>query len=103
MKLPQTVTLILHIHAQEGYDGTPRIKLFDGDRSEYGYIYLGETTITLDIPQIDIVAAQIALIEKVKAEVVKEYETKLHDLDEKLQNLRALGYIPLPVGDDLPF
>lgn len=90
-KLPKTATLEMQAHIDR-FD--EKVTLFGCDMSEYGHILLGPVTVTFDVPQIDIVAAQLNSLEKAKAEVVKEYEIKLHDLDEKIQNLRALSYMP---------
>lgn len=90
-KLPKTVTQTYYAHLPK-YEWEEGMDLWRHDMSEHGYVCLGPVTITFDVPQIDVVAAQIGTLEKVKAEVVQEYEAKLRQIDENIQNLRALSY-----------
>ena len=90
--LPKTATVELIAHLNKYSDS---VDLFGCDMSEYGHVVLGPVTVTFDVPQVDVVSSQISSLEKVKAKVVEEYEIKLHDIDEKLQNLRALSYQPV--------
>lgn len=90
MNLPKTVTATYYAHiSNSGYDN--EVCIWSSDMSAHGYINLGPVEITFDVPQVDVVAEQIGSLEKAKAKVVQEYETKLHQIDEKIQNLRALS------------
>lgn len=87
--LPKTVTLEVFAHMGKHSD---RIQLFMCDMSDHGYVCLGPVNVTFDVPQVDIVAAQIDSLEKVKTKLVEEYESKLYRINEQIQNLRALSY-----------
>lgn len=88
--LPKTATLEMFAHIDKYSDV---LTLYPFDMSDAGYIVLGPVTVTFDVPQVDVVASQISSLEKVKAKVVEEYETKLTQLNEQIQNLRALTYV----------
>lgn len=92
LALPKTATIEMLAHASKY--SNEEITLFGCDMSEYGHVCLGPVTVTFDVPQIDVVAAQINGLETVKAKLVEEYEAKLHQIDEQIQNLRALTYSP---------
>ena len=85
--LPKTATVTMLAHATP-YDG---VQLYGFDMSACGYVNLGPVEITFDVPQVDVVAAQISGLEKTKADIVKEYEIKLREINEQIQNLRALS------------
>lgn len=92
-QFPKTVTAKMWIHAGKYSEG--KVELFPFDISDAGYLLLGTTDITFDVPefsQADFVAAEIATIEKEKERLVKEYEPRLAQLDERLKNLRSLTY-----------
>lgn len=89
--LPKTVTVEMFAHVSRYSDD---VKLFSIDISGHGYICIGPVTVTFDVPQVDVVAAQITSLETTKAAMVEEYETKLHRINEEIQNLRALTYSP---------
>ena len=91
-KLPKSVTQTMYAHLSTYRE---EVELFSCDMSEYGNVLLGPVEITFDVPQVDVVAAQLGALEKSKAAVVQEYETKLHQIDEQIQNLRALSYQPV--------
>ena len=88
--LPKTATIEMQAHVSKYTDDG--VTLFSCDMSEIGYVCLGPVTVTFDVPQVDVVAAQINGLEKVKAAIVEEYEHKLHKISEEIQNLRALTY-----------
>lgn len=94
-ELPKSVTRkeLVHLRAGVEWRRPPYdLHLFSGDMSGHGYILIGETTVTFDVPQVDFIAAQISSIEKTKAAIVREYEEKLSQIDAKLGDLRSLAF-----------
>ena len=88
-KLPKSVTATMYIHVIQYSD---KVQLFPFDMTSVGYILLGTTEVTFDVPQVDLVAMEIKSIEREKAMVVKEYEEKLAMIAEELSGLRSLTY-----------
>ena len=88
MSLPKTVTKKMYVHLSEYSKGDT--ELFNCDMSDHGYTLLGPVEVTFDVPQVDVVAAQINSLEKVKAKTVSEYEHRLARINDKIQELRCL-------------
>ena len=86
--LPETVKQKLYIHLTNN----DRLSVDSCDMTSVGWALLGMEEVTLKVPQVDVVSVQLSALEKAKSEVVREYETKLHQIDERIQNLRALSY-----------
>ena len=87
MKLPKQITQTLYICFSEAWDA-PRI--YDMKMDTDGYTPLGSVEITVDVPQVDITAKRIDVLETKRTELVTEYQDKLNALDERIQELRAL-------------
>lgn len=79
-------------HARRDHNGAVRHFLTSGDMTEYGYIKLGPVEVEYEVPETDMVAAEIAGLEVIKAKVVEETQRKLGAIEDQLSKLRCLTY-----------
>jgi len=89
--IPETVKVTLHIH-HSSYDNEPYVST--SDMSEYGYILLGTDTVTITIPDVDIVQAEIDMLNRQTVKVREEFGRQLAILDRRISELTALEYKP---------
>lgn len=88
MVLPKTFTKKMFIHILPWNED--RIELFGTDMSDCGYPLLGEVEVTVDVPQVDVLAKKLIALEEKKATIVSEYENKLAQIEDEIQTLRCL-------------
>lgn len=96
--MKHTIDMTLHIHAGRSY-GTKQIEFSATvcDMSEYGYIYLFEHPISIevDIPDdFDMNSAEIDKLRKQKKQVQAEMQMQLTRIDEQINSLLAIEYTP---------
>lgn len=101
MNTPKTVTRELFIH-HSSYRNDD-IWVMDDDMSEYGDILLGKVSVTFDIPNRDISAAKIEMLEKAINKLQVDTHVKVTNMKEQIQSLLAIGHCAEPVSDDYPF
>ncbi len=96
--MKHTIDMTLHIHAERIY-GTKQVKFSAKacDMSKYGYIYLFEHPISIevDIPDdFDMNSAEIDKLRKQKKQVQAEMQMQLTRIDEQINSLLAIEYTP---------
>jgi len=93
-----TIDMTLHIHAGRNYS-TKQVEFSAKvcDMSEYGYTYLFEHPISIevDIPDdFDMNSAEIDKLRKQKKQVQAEMQMQLTRIDEQINSLLAIEYTP---------
>ena len=83
------VTMTMYAHADR-YGDDP-FTLFSTDMSEIGYTCLGPVEVTFTPPNTDPVGAELASIDKAITQVRAELQGKLNALQERRDNLLAIG------------
>lgn len=96
--MKHTIDMTLHIHASRIY-GTKQFEFSAKvcDMSEYGYTYLFEHPISIevDIPDdFDMNGAEIDKLRKQKKQVQAEMQMQLTRIDEQINSLLAIEYKP---------
>ena len=96
--MKHTIDMTLHIHAERIY-GTKQIEFSAKvcDMSKYGYTYLFEHPISIevDIPDdFDMNSAEIDKLRKQKKQVQAEMQMRLTRIDEQINSLLAIEYKP---------
>ena len=88
--MSKQVTMTMYAHKPDVWDDTP-YSLFSVDMSEHGYTYLGEVEVTFTPPTTDPVNAELASIDKAMQSVRAELQGKLNALQNRRDNLLAIG------------
>jgi len=86
-KEPNTFNVELFIHS------TVNVKEFyvtACDMTEFGHILLGTQTVTLNVPTKDPVEAEIEMLDKKEASLVKEHLAQLHTIQQRKKDLLCL-------------
>ena len=60
------------------------------DFSDHGYILLGTQTVTLDVPTKDPVAAEVEMLDKKEASLIKAHLAQLHAIQQRKKDLQCL-------------
>ena len=89
--IPETVKVTLHIH-HSPHGNEPYVST--SDMSEYGYILMGTDTVIITIPDVDIVQAEIDMLNRQAVKVREEFGRQLAILDRRISELTALEYKP---------
>lgn len=87
--MTKQVTMTMYAHV-ERYGEEP-FYLNQFDMSEYGYVCLGTVEVTFTAPTTDPVAAEVDSIDKAMQSVRAEFQGKLNSLQERRDNLLAIG------------
>ena len=88
--MSKQVTMKVYAHKADEWDDTP-YSLFSVDMSEHGYVCLGPVEVTFTPPTTDPVNAELASIDKAMQSVRAELQGKLNALQERRDNLLAIG------------
>lgn len=83
------VTMVMYAHVDQ-YGDKPFI-LFNVDMSKHGHVCLGEVEVTFTSPATDPVATEVDSIDKAMTKVRAELQGKLNALQERRDNLLAIG------------
>ena len=83
----ETFEVELFIHAGGFNDD---FTVLTTDFSSHGYILLGTQTVTLNVPTRDPVEAQIEMLDKKEASLVKEHLAQLHAIQQRKKDLLCL-------------
>lgn len=59
-----------------------------------GYILIGEAEVTVDVPQINVINAEIEAIKKARDELLAEAQLKANHLNQRIEQLLAIEYKP---------
>lgn len=81
--------MTMYVHKEIYSDG---YVLFSADMSEHGYLCLGPVEIEFEIPDVDIRQAQVDALDKQIAKTRQDFEAKLYVLQERRDNLLAIGF-----------
>ena len=83
---------------RDDYTGELGVSLFGCDMSEYGYIYVRDQELTIEIPdQSELVACEIDSLKKTGDRIQEDARRKLREIEDKISNLRCLE---APKGKD---
>lgn len=88
--MTKQVTMTMYAHKADGAVGR-EYDIYHCDMSEYGYICLGTVEVTFTAPTTDPVAAEVDSIDKAMQSVRAEMQSKLNALQERRDNLLAIG------------
>lgn len=88
-EMSKQVTMTMYAHASQ-YSDQP-FSLFHCDMSEHGHVCLGQVEVTFTPPTTDPVAAELDSIDKAMQSVRAELQGKLNALQERRDNLLAIG------------
>ena len=77
----------LFIHAAKYEE---KFMVATNDMSEYGYIFLGTQVVTLNAPTKDPVEAEIEMLDKKEALLIKEHLAKLHAIQQRRNDLLCI-------------
>jgi len=89
----ETFEVELFIHKRkcgEGFD------VYSCDMSDYGSILLGTQTVTLNTPIKDPVEAEIEMLDKKEASLVKNHNLALHAISERKSQLLCIENLQQP-------
>ena len=89
--MKKTFEFFLHA-SHRPLGGEPEIYLFTSDMSAFGYIFISKTAVEVEIPEFDIIALEVDGIEKQIAKVRAEAHLKIGQLEQRKQELLAIGY-----------
>jgi len=78
------VELMIHINPYGAY------KAFLSDMSEYGYVLLGSQVVTVGIPDKDPVEAEVEMLNKKEASLIKEHLAQLHAIQQRKNDLLCI-------------
>jgi len=90
MNQPKIVTRDIFIHHSDYNEDN--IKIFNCEMTEYGDVFLGKVSVTFEIPQIDVAAAKIEMLEKGIEKLQAETHLKVTNMKEQIQSLLAIGH-----------
>lgn len=91
MNLPETATLTLALHTAK-YGDVTEILAFANDMSEFGYTYLGDVTVTVPVPQVDVRQRMVESLREEKQRLLAETQVKVNQIDERIQSLLAIEH-----------
>jgi len=83
----ETFEVELFIHAANYGEG---FSVLSGDMSNHGYILLGTQTVTVNVPTKDPVEAEIEMLDKKEASLIKEHLAALHAIQCRKNDLLCL-------------
>lgn len=83
----ETLEVELFIHANTCGEG---FNVMTMDFSNHGYILLGTQTVTLDVPTKDPVEAEIEMLDKKEASLIKDHLAALHAIQCRKNDLLCL-------------
>lgn len=83
----KTFEVELFIHAANSID---EFTILTSDFSEHGYILLGTQTVTLDVPTKDPVEAEVEMLDKKEASLIKEHQAKIYAIQQRKKDLLCL-------------
>lgn len=83
----ETFEVELFIHSQNYSEG---FNVATFDMSDAGYILLGTQTVTLDVPGKDVVEAEIEMLDKKEASLIKAHNLALHAITERKSQLLCI-------------
>lgn len=87
--LPESIESTLLVHIDPHSDKPVAMTC---DMTEFGYVLLGSVTVTVPVPQVDVIEAEIASLER-KADAVRaEFHRKLTAITDRIQSLRAIEH-----------
>lgn len=92
MNLPETATLTLCLHANTKYGDSKEVLAFANDMTEFGYTYLGDVTVTVPVPQVDVRQRMVESLREEKKKLLAETQVKINAIDERIQSLLALEH-----------
>jgi hypothetical protein len=90
MSKPKTVTRELFIHHSSYREDN--IWVCSDDMSDHGDILLGKVSVTFEIPQRDIAAAKVEMLEKQIEKLQAKTQIKVTNMKEQIQSLLAIGH-----------
>lgn len=90
--LPETATVKICLHANTRWGDGTEILPFVSDMTEYGYTYLGDVTVTVPVPQVDVRQRMLDALRDEKQKLLAEAQVKANQIDEKIQSLLALEH-----------
>lgn len=64
------------------------------DNTSMGYILLGETRATFQVPKVNPITAEIEAIEKAQKDILAEAQMKVNKLNQRREELLAIEYKP---------
>ncbi len=84
------------------------VLIWDGNYTPDGWFKMGEYEVEIPVPQMSQEELTLGIIGRLEERKVKNLQTvtdENHEIDEKIQKLRALEYIPVvdSTDDDIPF
>ncbi len=94
-KLPETVTATLYIHASKiCIGGKYSVSVFGCDMSDtFKDIFLvGTQEVTLNVPQIDFIQAQVDCLNKQKNQISAKTQVALKSIDDQIQSLTCIEH-----------
>jgi hypothetical protein len=89
--LPETIDVILYIHRCQ-YTG--KVLGHSCDMTPYGDTLLGTHTVTVPVPQVDEVAAEMASLERAADKLRAEFGQKLKVVTDRIKSLQAIEHKP---------
>ncbi len=81
---PKTFEVELFIHAANPGD---EFSIFTSDFSEYGHIFLGTQTVTLNVPTRNPIEAEVEMLDKKEASLITEHLAALHAIQQRKKDL----------------
>lgn len=89
------VTMAFKIHCDRDYKGELQYHAFSSDMSAYGYIYVCDRTITIDLPDgFDVRAAEIDMLRKKADDIQSRAQVKVNMIQEQISKLLCLEHKP---------
>lgn len=80
----KTINVELFIHKTV----TGEIQAVTSDMSNYGWPLLGRKTLTIQVPKVDEIEAEIEVLSAQENRVIEEANSRTFDIREKIQSLR---------------
>ncbi|MBY4947038.1 hypothetical protein K6V92_10450 [Cupriavidus respiraculi] len=93
--MAQTIEVKAFVHATKNYDDSYTYTVFGMDVSgqSLGYILVGETTLSYELPDaFNPVAAEVAALEKKRDAMRADFNGRLRQINEQIAKLQAIEY-----------
>ncbi len=94
--MKRTIKQFAHVWDSHRDEEMPDIMLCDEDRKVGYWICLGEVEVTFDCPpmpsETELTNRKIDFLQNGRKEVVQEFTTKLANIDQQMEELRALTF-----------
>lgn len=88
-----TIKGIVHISAH-GNPGKPSYVIFNSDMSDYGHTPIGPIEVPFELPEaFSPQAVQIAMLEKQREKVNREFGKAVKNINEQIAKLQAIEYV----------